>query len=259
MSATPAIEVVADPAALADAAATRVAAALREAIAARGVAHVALTGGSTAPPLYERLVAAGSAAGVAWDAVHCWWGDERFVPLDHPASNAGVAQDVLGIGLGLPAANLHPWPVAAALADGSGPDGAARAYAADVRAALPVRSDGDPVFDLLLLGVGPDGHVLSCFPGSPGLAADAPLALGIPAPSHVEPHLARVTFRARVVAAARRVLVMVGGGGKADVLHDILEGPLDPLALPAQVARVGQAVWLLDRAAAARLTPPREP
>ena len=254
-----AVVVVADADALADAAARRVAVALREAVAARGVAHVALTGGSTAVPLYERLVAAGAGAGVAWSAVQCWWGDERFVPLDHPASNAGVAQDVLGIGLGLPAANHHPWPVATALADGSGPDGAARAYAAEVRSRVPLRSDGDPVFDLLLLGVGPDGHVLSCFPGSPGLAADAPLALGIPAPSHVEPHLPRVTFRARVVAAARHVLVMVGDASKADVLRDILEGPLDPLALPAQVARVGQAVWLLDRGAASRLSAPREP
>lgn len=252
----PAVVVVADADAIADTAAQRVAAALREAAAARGVAHVALTGGSTAAPLYERLVAAGPEAGVAWPAVQCWWGDERFVPLDHPASNAGVAQDILGLGLGLPAANLHPWPVAAALASAAGPDAAARAYAAEVSRAMPLTAGGDPIFDLLLLGVGPDGHVLACFPGSPALAAHAPLAMGIPAPTHVEPHLARVTFRARVVGAARQVLVLAGGAGKADVLRRILEGPLEPSALPAQTALVVQATWLLDRAAASRLTHP---
>ncbi|HXR27449.1 MAG TPA: 6-phosphogluconolactonase, partial [Candidatus Baltobacteraceae bacterium] len=196
------------------------------------------------------------AAGVAWGAVQCWWGDERFVPLDHPASNAGVAQDVLGLGLGLPAANLHPWPVAAALADAAGPDTAARAYAGEVGRAIPFTSAGDPLFDLLLLGVGPDGHVLSCFPGSPALAADAPLAMGIAAPAHVEPHLARMTFRARVIIAARSVLVLAGGEGKADVLQRVLDGPLDVVALPAQVARVPQTTWLLDRAAASRLAHP---
>ena len=252
----PALVVVADGDALADAAAQRVTAALREAVAARGVAHVALTGGSTAAPLYERLVAAGPAAGVAWPAVQCWWGDERFVPLDHPASNAGVAQDILGLGLGLPPANLHPWPVAAALAESTGPDAAARAYAAEVSRAIPLTAGDDPIFDLLLLGVGPDGHVLSCFPGSPALAADAPLALGIAAPTHVEPHLARVTFRARVIGAARQVVVLAGGEGKAEILRRILEGPLDPSALPAQAARIAQATWLLDRAAASRLAHP---
>lgn len=252
----PEVVVVADADALAEAAARRVVASLGEAVAARGLAHVALTGGSTAPALYERLVAAGPGAGVTWPAIHCWWGDERFVPLDHPASNAGAAQDILGLGLGLPAANLHPWPVAAALADAAGPDGAARAYASEVTRAMPLAAAGDPIFDLLLLGVGPDGHVLSCFPGGPALAADAPLAMGIPAPTHVEPHLARVTFRARVIGAARHVLVMASGEGKADVLRRVLEGPLDPMALPAQVARVPQATWLLDRAAASRLAHP---
>jgi 6-phosphogluconolactonase len=248
------IIVVEDPAALADAAAARVMAALAGAVAARGIAHVAWTGGSTAPPLYERLVAAGPHAAVAWDRVHGWWGDERFVPLDHPASNAGVAQDILGVGLGLAAANLHPWPVAAALARSGGPDDAARAYAAEVGTMLPHDGRGDPIFDLLLLGVGPDGHVLSCFPGSPALAADAPLTLGIDAPTHIEPHLARVTFRARVIGAARQVLVLAPGGAKADVLRRILEGPADHAALPAQLAIVAQATWLLDRAAAVDLT-----
>lgn len=251
--------VVEDAAALADAAAERVTAALAGAVAARGIAHVALTGGSTAPPLYECLVAAAPRTGVTWDRVHCWWGDERFVPLDHPASNAGVAQDILGTGLGLTAANLHPWPVAAALARADGPDAAAAAYATEVGAAMPHDGHGDPIFDLLLLGVGPDGHVLSCFPGSPALAPDAPLTLGIPAPTHVEPHVARVTFRARVIGAARQVLVLAPGVAKADVLRRILEGPVDHAALPAQVAVVAQATWLLDRAAAAHLTGPGTP
>jgi 6-phosphogluconolactonase len=128
------------------------------------------------------------------------------------------------------------------------------AYAEEVAAMVPRDGHGDPIFDLLLLGVGPDGHVLSCFPGSPALAPDAPLTLGIEAPTHVEPHLARVTFRGRVIRAARHVLVLAPGAAKADVLRRILEGPVDHAALPAQLAVVAQATWLLDRAAAVQLT-----
>ena len=161
------------------------------------------------------------------------------MPLDHPASNAGLAEDILGTGLGLPAANVHPWPVAAALARAGSPDDGGAGLCREVGATVPHDGHGDPIFDLLLLGVGPDGHVLSCFPGSPALAPDAPLTLGIAAPTHVEPHLARVTFRARVIGAARHVLVLAPGAAKADVLRRILEGPVDPAALPAQAGGRG--------------------
>jgi 6-phosphogluconolactonase len=253
MSTGPDVVIVADAEAVAVAGAARVLAALRASVGARGIAHVALTGGSTAAPLYERLAESGDRGAADWGTVHCWWGDERFVPLDHPSSNAGVALDVLGGRLRVPAANLHPWPVAIALGRGEGPATAAAAYGELVRAAIPLDARGDPIFDLLLLGVGPDGHVLACFPGSPAFGPHAPLTLAIPAPGRVEPHLPRVTFRPSVIGAARSVLVLAAGAAKAAALTRALTEPLDPATLPVQSARVSQATWLLDRAAGAGL------
>ena len=94
---------------------------------------------------------------------------------------------------------------------------------------------------------------MSIFPGSPALAEDAALAMGIPAPEHVEPHLQRVTLAARVLPAARLVIVMVSGTAKAQLMSDILDGDVDMARLPAQAALLPQTVWMLDQAAAARL------
>jgi 6-phosphogluconolactonase len=106
----------------------------------------------------------------------------------------------------------------------------------------------------VLLGLGPDGHLLSCFPGSPALADDAPLVMAVPAPEHVEPHLPRVTLNPRLVAAAHHVLMMVPGGAKATIVKRILAAPeVDPHELPGRLATGTNAVWLLDRGSAAEL------
>ena len=272
----PEVVILADPAAVAGAAAERVVAALRVALDARGAAHLALSGGSAAAPLYERLVLPDRRAAVDWSRVHLWWGDERLVPRDHPASNAGLAEAILleaaarsgeahdgtagtdveaGLraGLDVPVANVHPWPVELAIGRGAGADAVAQAYGAELRTMLPRDARGRPVFDLVLLGVGPDAHVLSVFPGSPALADDAPITLAVPAPSHVEPHLPRLTLSTAVLGAARAILVMATGTAKREVLREVLAGPLDLQRLPAQAARRSGAAWLLDRAAAAGL------
>ena len=108
------------------------------------------------------------------------------------------------------------------------------------------------MFDLVILGVGPDGHILSVFPGSPAIGS-ADLALGIPAPTHVEPHVPRVTFNPRILDTAREVLVITAGGAKAELLAEALGGERDPDRLPVQLARRAGATWLLDAAAASRL------
>jgi len=132
------------------------------------------------------------------------------------------------------------------------PEAAAAAYAAEIAAAVPLR-DGVPVLDLVLLGIGGDGHLLSVFPGSAALADGTPVAMGIPAPTHITPHVARVTLTPRILGVARHVLPIAAGAGKAAILARVLDGPDDPVALPAQLARVAQATWLLDAAAAAEL------
>ena len=109
------------------------------------------------------------------------------------------------------------------------------------------------MFDVLLTGIGPDGHIFSLFPGSPGLAPDAPMVIATPAPDHVEPHIARVTLTARVLPAAGLVLVMSTGEGKAQMLAHVLGSEIDVARWPAQAARLPNSVWLLDRAAASQL------
>lgn len=240
------------------------AAALRE----RGVAHWCTTGGSSAPGIYRALRAAPLRTALDWSRVHTWWGDDRFVAAGDPLSNVTPFDDVLrepGVGLSIPDANVHPVPVAEAMAGGGGPDGAAAAYEAELRAAGPTagvlrpaaRRDhpllGVPAFDLVILGVGPDGHILSVFPGSfvfdiPGWVAS------VPAPTHVEPHVPRVTMHPKLVQAARSVLVVTAGASKADVLAEAWAGG-DPRDVPLRTTLAANATWLLDAAAAARLQP----
>jgi 6-phosphogluconolactonase len=120
-------------------------------------------------------------------------------------------------------------------------------------AAVPTR-DGWPSFDLLMLGIGPDGHVLSVFPNSAAFDSGE-WALAIPAPTHVEPHVPRVTLNPAVVGAADALLVVVSGDGKADIVRRALGGDDAPRDLPARLAARPGATWILDAAAAASLEP----
>jgi 6-phosphogluconolactonase len=271
----PEILVLPDPEACAAAAAERIAAALVDAATARGQAHWATTGGSTPAAIYRLLADPPLRDTVPWDLVELWWGDDRFVPFDHPLSNVKIAfsdllefpslsgesgtggsgVDVLAgrtAGAPIPAGNVHPFPISQAIAGSHDPEWAAERYIELLRTSGPPTEGGWPVFDLVLLGIGPDGHVLSVFPGSEAFDRSV-VALGIPAPTHIEPHVPRVTLNPRIVEAARRVVVVANGGGKAQVLAGILGDERDIRRLPAQVARRAGAVWILDEAAAAEL------
>ncbi len=253
------------------AAATEIVGSLAAAIAERGVAHWSTTGGSAAPGIYRHLRVPPLRDALDWERVQVWWGDDRFVPPDHPLSNVlpleqvllytgadaalsgppMAAVDGLGGGITIPAANLHPIPVTEAIAHGGAAWAAAR-YAGELRDFGPTPvPDGAPAFDLLLLGVGPDGHILSVFPGSDAWG-DPATCVAIPAPTHVEPHVERVTLTPRAVAAARRVVVVTAGASKADALARAWsEG--DVRELPLRVTRRASAIWMLDEAAAASL------
>jgi 6-phosphogluconolactonase len=272
----PRVVVLDDVDAVADAAARIVVDALREAIAARGRAHLALTGGSMAVPLYRELAMPPLRDEVDWSRVHLWWGDDRYVPTDHPESNAGLAYAVLlhteartgesgegasstdvlsgeAPGLAIPAHQVHHFEIEEAIGAARPARWAAERYERLLRTELPSGQGGLPVFDLILLGVGPDGHVLSVFPDSPALADDAPLVLDVPAPTHVEPHLPRLTLNPRLLDVARRVVVMAAGPAKAEMLGHVFGDSFDPARWPAQLALRSNATWLLDRAAAAEL------
>jgi len=268
----PTIVTLADPEACSLAAAERIIESLDVAIDTRGEAHWATTGGSTPGGIYRHL-AGPLREEIDWRKVRLWWTDDRFVPEDHPLSNVKIALDQLldasaysgGSGTGasgadvlagrqpgvpIRAVDVHPFPTGQAIGEGRDPDWCAARYVSELRADGPDENDdGIPVFDLMLLGVGPDGHILSVFPNSE--AFDEELwALGVPAPTHVEPHVPRVTLNPSLVGAAHEVVVVSHGEGKAEILRDVLRGPVEPRRLPAQLARRPGATWFIDRAAA---------
>jgi 6-phosphogluconolactonase len=272
----PALIVLPTPEATSREAAIRIADALAAAVDARGRADWATTGGSTPAAIYRELGEPRLRRAVPWEAVQLWWGDDRYVPRDHPLSNVRLADQLLlggtryadgagelgsladphpehhPAGVPLPVENVHPFPTGEAIGEGHGPDWCAARYVAELRASRIAVEDGWPAFDVALLGIGPDGHVLSVFPRSDAFHATE-WALAIPAPSHVEPHVERVTLNPRVIDVAGLVLAVVHGEAKADVVAEIFGSERDPRRWPAQLARRAGAVWLLDEAAAARL------
>jgi 6-phosphogluconolactonase len=271
----PAVAVLPDADAVSEAAAEQIAELLRDAVADRGRADWATTGGSAPIGIYRRLGSVQYRDDVPWSGVHLWWGDDRYVPRDHPLSNVLPADQVLlaaaalsgtdwladdpesaihGVhpGAPIPLENIHPFPTAEAIGESRGPGWAAARYDAELRAAGLETGDGFPVFDLVLLGVGPDGHVMSVFPGSPTFDESA-WALPVPAPTHVEPHVTRLTLNPRVLDVARQVLVVVHGAAKAEIVATVFGEERDPRRWPAQLVRRPGVVWLIDEAAAARL------
>ena len=238
----------------------RLAAAIGMAVARRGRADIATTGGSTCPELYRALLAPALRDTIPWDRLHVWFGDDRFVPRSDPDSNVRPVDEVLLAGdpvarlepAPLPATNLHPVPVDATLAAGGGPADAARAYEMALRGAVPADSAGRPAFDAIVVGIGPDGHLLSVFPDSSAFDALG-WVVPIAAPTHVEPHVARVTLTPIALDATPTLLVLAFGAGKAAILATVLDGKRDERRLPAQRARRAGASWVLDIGAAGSL------
>ena len=264
-----------DPEACARTAADLIATTLIGAVRERDEAHWATTGGSTPAAIYRNLATPPLRDRVPWKAVQLWWGDERYVPTDHPLSNAEIAEadlleigalsgesgtgaagaDVAGgraAGAPIPAQNIHPIPTGQAIADGLTPIWAAQRYAEMLRDDGPPVEGRWPAFDLVLLGVGPDGHVLSVFPNSETFDRDDTV-VSVPAPTHVEPHVPRVTLNPRVLDVARRIIVVVHGAAKASILAEILGPERDERRWPAQLARQPNATWIIDEAAASAL------
>lgn len=226
-----------DPQTLSAAAAEDLGAFLQATASERGRCTVALAGGRTPRPLYERLAAD---LRIPWPQVVVFWGDERYVPPDDPRSNARMAYEALLGRVPIPPENVHPMPT-----HFEQPEEAARAYEAVVRAAFC----GPPRFDLVLLGMGPDGHVASLFPGSPAVLETERWVVAVRAAA--DPPV-RLTLTLPVINRARRVDVLVAGAEKRAGLRRALLGPPDPLACPASGVHPegGLSVWWLDRAAA---------
>jgi len=246
MSAAPVIRHLADLDALSHAAADELGAIARAAVSARGRCDIALSGGSTPKHLFGLLAAAGRDA-LPWDHIELWWGDERAVPPDHADSNYGMTRAALLAPLGLDAAHVHR------MAGEIDPAEAARAYEAELVAAL----GAPPIFDLVLLGMGPDGHTASLFPGSPALDETQRWVVANPVTSPlVHGSATRITLSAPAINAARHVRFLVAGADKAASLAQVLEGPRDPHRFPSQLIAAADLAWLVDPSAAALLRGP---
>lgn len=226
--------VVTAPEALAPRVAAWIAAELGQAIAARGTASLALAGGTTPRAVYAELTGPPFSGSLDWARVDIFFGDERAVPPDHPESNYGMARAALLSRVPIPAERVHRM-------EAERPD--REQAAADYARCLPRR------LDVLLLGMGPDGHTASLFPRSPALAERERLVVPVVGP---KPPPERLTITPPVIAAARAVAVIVTGVGKAAAVARALEGAPAPHEWPVQLARGG--VWFLDRDAASRLT-----
>jgi 6-phosphogluconolactonase len=237
---------------LLDAAAEMLAAHAVASTAARGRFVIALAGGSTPRGLYQRLARAPWRGHIDWSRVHLCWGDERCVPPTHADSNYRMAREALLDHVTVPAAQVHR------MRGEDVPDSAAVDYEAELQATLDAGTPGGPgVFDLVLLGLGSDGHTASLFPGMPsgGVITRTVVA------EHVDTARGwRLTLTPPIINAARSVLFLVTGDDKAAALAAVLEGPAQPSALPAQRIASGRSrvTWLVDRAAAHLLTRPHD-
>ena len=251
MTSTPQTVVHTDPGVLAAAAAARLVTRLVDAQAARGHAHVVLTGGTIGIAMLRAVASAPARDAVDWQAVDVWWGDERFLPSGDPERNETQAREALLDALPLDQARVHPMPASDG-PDGDDVDAAAMRYAEELRAASRPEDDGEvPAFDVLLLGVGPDGHCASMFPGQPSLYETERLVVGVR--ESPKPPPTRITLTMPALQAAEETWFVVAGEDKADVVALALSGA-GHVEVPAAGPRGRRrTLWLLDRAAAANV------
>ncbi|WP_354137674.1 6-phosphogluconolactonase [Bradyrhizobium sp. LB11.1] len=234
----PKLIVVADAEALAQAAAARVTARIA---ANPGRIAICLTGGSSPKKLYQLLGSDAWRGKIPWDRVHWFIGDERFVPGSDPLNNMAVARATF-LDRHAPANQIHPIPTTA-----ENPDGSAEAYARELKAFYGSESldPARPLFDMVLMGAGPDGHTASLFPGYPAIEETTRWVVGVPK-ANVAPFVPRVSLTLPALASCREMLFEIAGHDKQPILTRLLNGE----TLPAVRARSnGETVWMVDQAA----------
>jgi 6-phosphogluconolactonase len=220
-----------------------------EAVAKRGRFTIALSGGSTPKNLFN-LIAANASGSLPWPQIFFFWGDERHVPPTDPESNYRMAQETLLSKVPVPPGNIFRIPT-----ENPNADAAAAAYEQTLRKFFGVDAGKFPRFDLILLGMGPDGHTASLFPETAALQEKARLVVA----NWVEKlNTSRITLTLPVLNAARRVAFLVSGADKATVLREVLEGKGPGERYPSKLVQPsdGKLIWFVDRAAASELSTP---
>ncbi len=249
------LEVVVHPDAtvLAEATAARLLVRLLDLQSHRSPLHLVLTGGTVGIDVLRAVGASPVRDAVDWSHVHVWWGDERFVPADSPDRNERQARDALLDQLPIPAENIHPMPAQGEVLDEF--TGAA-AYAAELARYAPGGSGEPavPAFDVLLLGLGPDGHIASLFPGHATLAEADALVVGEPGSPKPPPHRISLTYPA--IRAAREVWLVVAGAEKTAAVAAALSGaPVTQVPAAGATGR-DRTLWLLDVPASGAIPAP---
>ena len=248
MSSATDIRVLPTPQELFAAAAEEVVRLANQAVAERGRFAIALSGGSTPKSLYN-LLATNARSTLPWDHTYFFWSDERHVAPNNPDSNYRMANEAMLSKVPVPPANIYRVPA-------ENPDAAAvaEAYEVSIRKFFQLQPGQLPRFDLILLGLGPDGHTASLFPGTAGLEEKSRLVIANLV-EKLKTH--RLTFTLPVINAARCVAFLVSGTDKATVLRSVLEESVPGEQYPAKLVEPsdGNLIWFLDRAAASGLTP----
>lgn len=225
----------------------------QDAIAARGRCTVVLAGGSTPRRPYELLATPMYRTKVQWDRLEFFWGDERMVPHDHPDSNFRMANETLLSRIPVSEHNIHRIQT-----ERGAPQTVAQDYEEEIAQVFHLPLGGQPpAFDVILLGMGADGHTASLFPYSDALDETSRWVV----PNHGPmPDIERVTMTPRVINTARHVIFLVAGADKAQTLAQVLEGTRDPQRFPAQLICpvLGELAWFVDFAAAAELRRAKE-
>jgi 6-phosphogluconolactonase len=211
---------------------------------------VALAGGSTPKAMYGLLAAAPYQESIQWPLIHCFWGDERYISPDDKDSNYHMAWEALLSHVALPDANIHRMPT-----EPADENEAAILAERDIMAHFRLATGELPRFDLILLGLGDDGHTASLFPGKPALEVRDRLVVATP-PGRLPPPVDRLTLTLPVLNAAAHVVFLVAGAGKATTVRQVLDSSPDAAPLPAQLVQPtdGRLTWLLDAAAAEQLS-----
>ncbi|MGF1512107.1 MAG: 6-phosphogluconolactonase [Elainellaceae cyanobacterium] len=234
------LKVLADKAAVVEQSLDLVTKRICSAAAEHDVCSLAVAGGSTPKPLYEAL----ADQSLPWDALHVFWGDERFVPADHPDSNQRMVRQAWLDKVSIPADNVHPVPT-----DGE-PQDCIQRYEQTLQDFFQVGPGEFPRFDVVLLGMGDDGHTASLFPRTPALAvSDRLVALGD------KDGQTRISLTAPLINRAQCVIFMVSGADKASALAQVLQEEVTKAAdYPARLIKPeGELWWIVDEAAAAQL------
>ena len=246
---SPSLVVHADAATVAAAAAARLVTNIVDGQAARGSASVVLTGGTLGTALLAEVATSALRDTVDWSRLDVWWGDERFLPAGHEDRNETQARNALLDGVPLDPARVHPMP--ASDGDYAEPEAAAAEYAEQLAAVAQPEDHGPvPRLDLLLLGVGPDGHIASLFPEQPALYDERTVTAVRGAP---KPPPTRITLTLPTINRARQIWFVVAGEDKARAVHMAMSGA-GVVQVPASGAHgTSKTLWLVDRAAASRL------